>query len=108
MCGKCLVEIIGPDDSVEPVLSCSHRIESDLCIRIPESSMLSSHIMSKAQIFFPDSFAQKFTDASKAPDLFGIAVDLGTTTIAVYLCNMAKKEVVSSLAVKNPPGHLWR
>ncbi len=101
VCGKCLVEVIGPDNSVEPVLSCSHRIESDLCIRIPETSMLSSHIMSKAQIFFPESFNEKFKH-SQGPDTFGIAVDLGTTTIAVYLCNMAKGEVISSLAVKNP------
>ena len=34
-------------------------------------------------------------------DSYGIAVDLGTTIIAVYLCNMVQGKVVSSLAVKN-------
>jgi len=33
---------------------------------------------------------------------YGIAVDLGTTTIAVYLCNTTTGRILSSLAVKNP------
>ena len=99
-CGKCRVEVVLPDQSVKSVRSCKFELETDVSIRIPETSMLSSHIMSKAQIFFPDGYPRKAS--AESADSFGVAVDLGTTTIAVYLCNMAKGTVLSSLAVKNP------
>jgi len=62
--------------------------------------MQSSHIMTKAPVIFPTAFKDQFWDV-QVPDSYGIAVDLGTTTIAVYLCNMARGEVIASLAVKN-------
>ncbi len=63
--------------------------------------MLSSHIMSKAPVAFPTAFKDRFQHAAGV-DSYGIAVDLGTTTIAVYLCNTARGEIISSLAIKNP------
>ncbi len=100
-CGKCRVDLSTSGDQFESVHSCTFRVEGDISIRIPETSMLSSHIMSKAPIFFPKGFTGRFVDAH-GPDTYGVAVDLGTTTIAVYLCNTLKGEVIGSLAVKNP------
>ncbi len=101
VCGKCLVEKKSDDGSYQTIKSCTYRIDEDVSIKIPESSMLSSHIMSKAPVSFPASFIDRFK-CETGKDSYGIAVDLGTTTIAVYLCNTARGEVVSSLAVKNP------
>jgi uncharacterized 2Fe-2S/4Fe-4S cluster protein (DUF4445 family) len=100
-CGKCVVERRRDDGTYETIKSCIHAINDDIAIKIPETSMLSSHIMSKAPVSFPIAFADRFLHAA-GEDSFGIAVDLGTTTIAVYLCNTTRGEIISSLAVKNP------
>lgn len=100
-CGKCRVRKISNDGSREMINACRHIIDGDIAIEIPASSLLSSHIMSKAPVIFPAAFTAEKNNASD-PDAFGIAVDLGTTTIAIYLCNTAKREIIASLAVKNP------
>lgn len=101
VCGKCRVNQIAADGSSASVTSCNLEITGDLQIEIPESSMLSSHIITKAPVAFPASYNSR-TIGSGAAACYGIATDLGTTTIAVYLCNMTTGEVLSSIAVKNP------
>ena len=100
-CGKCRVEITQPDGSTQMVSACQTEVDSDMSVRIPEATMQSSHIMSKAPLTFPQSYLSKRnkTDTRSA---YGVAVDLGTTTIAVYLCRTNTGEVLGSCAVKNP------
>jgi uncharacterized 2Fe-2S/4Fe-4S cluster protein (DUF4445 family) len=100
-CGKCMVQRKRDDGSYETIKSCIHVVNEEITIKIPEASMLSSHIMSKAPVAFPPAFRDQFRNEAKE-DSYGMAVDLGTTTIAVYLCNIARGEIISSLAVKNP------
>jgi uncharacterized 2Fe-2S/4Fe-4S cluster protein (DUF4445 family) len=100
-CGKCMVQKRRDDGTYKSIKSCRHVLKEDISIIIPEASMLSSHIMSKAPVSFPIAFNDRFKHATDK-DCYGIAVDLGTTTIAVYLCNTAKGEIISSLALKNP------
>lgn len=100
-CGKCVVQRRKDDGTYEAIKSCIHVVSEEISIKIPETSMLSSHIMSKAPAVFPQVFKDRFKYGAEA-DFYGIAVDLGTTTIAVYLCNTARGEIISSLAVKNP------
>jgi uncharacterized 2Fe-2S/4Fe-4S cluster protein (DUF4445 family) len=38
----------------------------------------------------------------KLKDYYGIAVDVGTTTVAAYLCNIATMEVVDTVSMMNP------
>ena len=100
-CGKCKVNKINSDGHDENITSCNYQLTGDLKIEIPETSMLSSHIVSKAPVTFPGSYNNRVIE----PDLwerYGIAVDLGTTTIAVYLCDRTSGKVLSSIAVKNP------
>lgn len=101
VCGKCQVKEISANGHSEIHNACTLTISEDISIEIPESSMLSSHIISKAPVSFPETFKNKFR-GKKGKVCHGIAVDLGTTTIALYLCNMTTGEVLSSLAVKNP------
>ena len=100
-CGKCRVNLVSADKDSESKKACVYTISDDVSIEIPESSLLSSHIISKAPVSFLDTFKERFADAGEE-DAYGIAVDLGTTTIAVYLCHTVKGKVLSSLAVKNP------
>ncbi len=35
-------------------------------------------------------------------DIFGLAVDIGTTTVAAYLCNLGNGEIVTTKSIMNP------
>ncbi len=100
-CGKCRIEKIQEDGIIKSVRSCQYKVGGNISIKIPESSVTSSFIMDKADVFFPETFANQF-DSSTSTNSYGIAIDLGTTTIAIYLCNISKGEVISAISVKNP------
>jgi len=100
-CGKCRVSILKDDGSFEAVNSCQYEVDKDISIQIPETSIASSFIMDKAQVSFPAAFKKQINPSASGP-LVVAAVDLGTTTIAVYLCDMAQRNVISSIALKNP------
>lgn len=106
VCGKCRVDISRKQHESEPHNACTFDVVEDISIEIPERSMLSSHIIKKAPATLPASFVEMFKDvAEDKVKRFGVAIDLGTTTIALYLCNMTHGEVVASLSVKNPQAH---
>lgn len=100
VCGKCLVEITGRDSSPRQVTACTATVDADMTIRIPEASMYSAAITSKAPARLPAGFSKKISPAPVTG--LGIAVDLGTTTIALYLCELCTRTVLGSMAVKNP------
>ncbi len=100
-CKKCLVKVFTDKEIFKFKKACSLTITDHITIRIPEKSMLSSHIITKAPVSLPEKFTHRFNNIQNK-DRYGIAVDLGTTTIAVYLCNTAKGKILSSLSVKNP------
>ena len=103
---KCRVKKISDNGNHELINSCMYLVSEDIKIELPKSSMLSSHIISKAPVSLPTTFNDKFNDID-VKDCYGIAVDLGTTTIALYLCNIARGKNFSLLAVKNPQVLYW-
>lgn len=103
VCGKCRVNITRALHESEPHIACTVDVVEDISIEIPVSSMQSAHILKKAPVTLPTSFLNEFKDVpADERKLFGVAVDLGTTTIALYLCNMTHGEIVGSLSFKNP------
>ena len=100
-CGKCLVNVISPEQEAGLKPACTLEVTQDMVIEIPETSMLSAHIITKAGVSLPDAFLAADPGAVD-PQALGIAVDLGTTTITVYLLNIQERRILSSLAVKNP------
>lgn len=102
VCRKCLVELTAGKDQTEPKMACRYNVEQDIDITIPYTSMLSTNIVKKAPAILPESFQYLFDKNSDAPPAYGVAVDLGTTTIALYFCDMTKGSVMSSLSMKNP------
>jgi uncharacterized 2Fe-2S/4Fe-4S cluster protein (DUF4445 family) len=103
VCGKCRIDVSTEQNQLKTQMACTFTVLEDVSIEIPPTSMLSSHIIQKAVATLPESFLKSFQDVPNAASpAYGIAIDLGTTTLALYLCNMTKGAVLSSLALKNP------
>ena len=101
-CGKCRVEVADKDGTTATVEACTLVVTEDISFRIPDTSLLSPHILNKAPAILPASFLSKSSGDTALNRIPGIAVDLGTTTLAIYLCDTAKRKVISSVALKNP------
>lgn len=101
VCGKCRIEIL-TDTQKQTAESCTYTIESDLTIRIPETSLMSPNILSKAPVMLPKNFIESRSSQNKSVKHPGIAIDLGTTTIALYLCDTESGEILFSMSIKNP------
>jgi uncharacterized 2Fe-2S/4Fe-4S cluster protein (DUF4445 family) len=119
-CGKCIVKILEADENgISPPaqaevdtlrkkdihagyrLACHAAALKDIVIDIPEASLLSPEVAQKGPPMLPDPLP-----LARIPSLFagdyGIAVDLGTTTIAVYLCDFGANNVAGSTSMRNP------
>jgi uncharacterized 2Fe-2S/4Fe-4S cluster protein (DUF4445 family) len=83
-------------------LACCATLLNDISLEIPTSARLSASVLEKA----PPLLLEKHTiskarrEGQKAN--YSLAVDLGTTTIAVYLCAPAAGKVIASIAMRNP------
>ena len=115
-CGKCKIRIIEPkpiDGRDAPPesgalaqaeladgyrLGCRVDITGDMTVDIPESSMLAPEVAQKGPTTLPGTIAVSRTPS--AP--YGIAVDLGTTTVALYLCDLNLGKVAASISLRNP------
>jgi len=102
-CKKCLVKLEpdGPE-----VLACQHHIQSDLTVTIPSSSRFFEQKILEhgidTKIDLAATIHEKY-QAKAAPDkIFGIAVDIGTTTIVAKLINMADGQCLATEAALNP------
>jgi uncharacterized 2Fe-2S/4Fe-4S cluster protein (DUF4445 family) len=120
-CGKCQIKVHDPDPvSLSPPsegelkilgqkglaagyrLACCATLLNDISLEIPTSARLSASVLEKA----PPLLLEKHTiskarrEGQKAN--YSLAVDLGTTTIAVYLCAPAAGKVIASIAMRNP------
>ena len=120
-CGKCMVKIpeptttsiSAPDESEAKFLgtkglaagnrlACCTEVLGDIAIQIPETSRLSPEVAQKGPTMLFEKLATLKPSSTAKINGYGLAVDLGTTTIAVYLCNLDTAEVTSSISVRNP------
>ena len=113
-CGKCRVKIPGGGSTLSPPgdeevkllgvedlragyrLACLAKIIGDVEVEIPESSRLSPEVTRKGEVQLPPGIGRAEATG------YALAVDLGTTTVAVYLCDLAGGRVQGSISVKNP------
>ncbi|MBW2657672.1 MAG: DUF4445 domain-containing protein [Deltaproteobacteria bacterium] len=121
-CGKCSIRIIDvgktsgcPPDELEQCLiseedlgsgfrlACRMKIESAMTVEIPDSSRFIPEVVAKptTQQLLDEALAFRGNDQSTLKG-YGLAVDLGTTTIGVYLCDLSLLKVTASIAVRNP------
>ena len=102
-CKKCLVYL---EPGSRKVLACQHRIESDLIVTIPAASryfeqrILTEGIDTESRIQ-PD-IHKKYLQQGSASKIFGLAVDIGTTTIVARLIYMAAGQCQATEAALNP------
>ncbi|MBN2592886.1 MAG: DUF4445 domain-containing protein [Sedimentisphaerales bacterium] len=102
-CKKCLVYL---EPGSRKVLACQHRIESDLIVTIPAASryfeqrILTEGIDTESRIQ-PD-IHKKYLQQGSTGTIFGLAIDLGTTTIVARLIDMATGQCQATEAALNP------
>lgn len=120
-CGKCRVKIVAgaaegaakPDDSEVKILgqseiskgmrlACRFEISGDLTLKIPDTSRLSAEVAQKGLPTLFDKLADLKPPRVGSDEFYGLAVDLGTTTIAIYLCNLNTGTVMASTSARNP------
>jgi len=102
ICEKCVVNL-GPD--AQKVLACQYRIQSDITVTIPptsrffEQKILSHGIDTQTRVR-PTIYEKYQIDS--AEKIFGLAVDIGTTTVVARLINMADGRCRATQASLNP------
>jgi uncharacterized 2Fe-2S/4Fe-4S cluster protein (DUF4445 family) len=120
-CGKCKVKINDSDpESLSPPsdgevkilgqkglaagyrLACRATLLNDISLEIPASTRLSASVLEKAPPLLLEKHTISKTRGDDLKENYSLAVDLGTTTIAVYLCDPAAAKVIASIAMRNP------
>jgi len=97
------IKILGQSEYSDGVrLACRFAISGDITVQIPETSRLSPEVAQKGLPTLFDKFADVKPSRAGSADSYGLAVDLGTTTIAVYLCNLDTSTVMASTSARNP------
>ncbi|MHC4155389.1 MAG: ASKHA domain-containing protein [Planctomycetota bacterium] len=102
-CTKCLVKV-GPEG--REVLACQCRVESDLTVAIPTSSrlfeqkILTEGIEARREI--GRDIYKKYIKGVSAPAVFGLAVDVGTSTVAAKLIDMVSGKLIGTVSAGNP------
>jgi len=102
-CEKCVVNL-EPDS--QRVLACQYHIQSDITVTIPpgsrffEQKILAEGIDTKGKIR-PDIY-EKYLEPGSAAPIFGVAIDIGTTTIVARLIDMKDGRCLATQAELNP------
>jgi uncharacterized 2Fe-2S/4Fe-4S cluster protein (DUF4445 family) len=102
-CKKCLVNL-EPDG--REVLACQYHIQNDLTVTIPGSSRFFEQKILEhgidTQIDLAAAVYEKYQEKAAPEKIFGIAIDIGTTTVVAKLINMADGQCHSTEATLNP------
>jgi uncharacterized 2Fe-2S/4Fe-4S cluster protein (DUF4445 family) len=110
-CKKCIVNL---EPGSKPVLACQYTIESDVTVTIPPASRFFPRLEGREAcgehkiltegtgIKLEGRFDvwEKYKD--KGENIFGLAVDIGTTTVVVKLLDMKNGRCIATEAELNP------
>jgi len=121
LCGKCLVRLsessrksVSAPEDAEALnlgkndlqagyrLACRVTALNDLSVEIPYSSLLSPEVVEKSPMILPKPIPFLTLPAAGSAKRYGLAIDLGTTTIAVYICDLVFGKIAGSISVRNP------
>jgi len=102
-CKKCLLKL---EPTGREVLACQYRIQSDLTVTIPDESRFFEQKILKhgidTEIEATAAIYEKYIGKASPEKIFGIAVDIGTTTVVAKLINMVDGQCLATEAVLNP------
>ena len=102
ICRKCLVTI---DPDGQEVPACQHQIKNDLTVTIPPTSrFFEQKILAEGldiqKAIQPDVY-KKYLKISSNGKVFGLAVDIGTTTVVAKLIDMSNGQCLGTRADLN-------
>ena len=95
-CGKCKVEVKNDGH----VTSCLYEVHKDIDVILPEE--LEMRILSSQYELTKTVWSNPGKSADLAPLPYGLAVDIGTTTMAFYIVNLLFGTVVDVKTAINP------
>ncbi|MHC4532840.1 MAG: ASKHA domain-containing protein [Planctomycetota bacterium] len=102
-CKKCLLKL---EPSGREVLACQYHIQSELTVTIPdESRFFEQKILAHGidtEIDATAAIYEKYAGKASPQKIFGIAADIGTTTVVAKLINMIDGQCLATEAVLNP------
>jgi len=102
-CGKCALRT---SDEGPPVLACQHHVESDLAVTVPAESRFYAHKILEHGVAIGDGIRptiyRRYERIAGADGIFGVAVDIGTTTVVAKLLDMTDGRCLATQAVLNP------
>jgi uncharacterized 2Fe-2S/4Fe-4S cluster protein (DUF4445 family) len=106
-CGRCLVAVSGGSPSLQETRlspACTVTVDQDLEVTIPPASRYPMETGSKSldERALRDFLVAGDRTGRTAASGYGLAVDLGTTTIGLYLCDLAARQVLAGTAIRNP------
>jgi uncharacterized 2Fe-2S/4Fe-4S cluster protein (DUF4445 family) len=94
-CGKCKVNVDGYER-----LACQTTVQSNLEVSVPESALRNEKTVAVQTKSFLDDGIIK--GAGRAGHCFGVAVDIGTTTLAAELYAVAESRLLATASRVNP------
>ncbi len=102
-CRKCLVRLL-PEG--KEVLACQHRITGDLTVEIPPQSSFFEHkILTEGaveQVDIAPTVYKRYAQKDPKKGVYGVAVDIGTTTVVAKLVDMTTGLSLATEAILNP------
>jgi len=102
ICRKCLV-VIEPEKQEVP--ACQYQVEKDIEVTIPDGSRLFEYqILTEGisgRLIEPDIY-KKYLPIAATSSILGLAVDIGTTTVAATLIDMTDGRILATEADLNP------
>ena len=121
-CGKCLVRVLQGEpgalsDAFEAErqrlgperldggyrLACCVRVFGKVDVEIPPESRLAAEVVQKGLPVLLSRLQAEPPAAPEDPSAgYGLAIDVGTTTLAVYLCDRTQRSIVGSTSARNP------
>jgi uncharacterized 2Fe-2S/4Fe-4S cluster protein (DUF4445 family) len=102
-CGKCAVRL---HPSEQQVLACQYRVQSDLVVTVPPESRfyehkILAHGVAPGSEIRPTIF-HRYERLAGTGGIWGVAVDIGTTTVVAKLVDMTDGRCLATQAVLNP------
>ncbi|MBL8027815.1 MAG: DUF4445 domain-containing protein, partial [Fibrobacteres bacterium] len=94
VCRKCRVEVINEAF----VLSCQYRVTHDCHVVIPQNEPDTAVVQSESAILKDIAPDKTYINSG----LYGLAIDIGTTTVVVYLIELATGKRVDTFSFLNP------
>lgn len=102
-CGKCVVRL-GPDD--REVLACQQTVQSDLTVTVPAESRFYAHKILEHGLErttgLRRTVVERYRTVAGPTAIYGVAVDIGTTTVVAKLIDLADGRSVATRAMLNP------